>query len=388
MSQTQEQTTELAVAERPSAIVNTSPGLLRPIVRVEEMVESHKELAVFVQKALEEGRDYGQIPGTGDKMNLLKPGAERLLIGFGCASEFEIVEQEADHNHTNSFVNKKWEAVDPPKLPNGTQDKKLIDEWKAAGTHRWKKIGDGWQFQQAQIEAGESLGLYRYVVRAIIRHRASGEVVGTGIGSCSSLESKYIRSPRDAENTILKMAKKRALVDAVLTTFGLSDRFTQDIEEIAENQRARGGSAQEEPVQTAKVAKAVASVEEREAGKWIKEIGLAKAAFESFKRLCNERQITWHELAQEARTAGVTNEAELLAYMDGEIPGEAEAVQATLVEDDGPGESTNQGQTTAQSAGGTAPSPTAATNAKSGGESYSGPTVRDEDDPYADEVGA
>jgi hypothetical protein len=39
------------------------------------------------------------------------------------------------------------------------------------------------------------------------------------------------------ENTILKMAKKRAQVDAVLTTFGLSDQFTQDMEEQATARR-------------------------------------------------------------------------------------------------------------------------------------------------------
>jgi hypothetical protein len=33
-------------------------------------------------------------------------------------------------------------------------------------------------------------------------------------------------------NTVLKMAKKRALVDAVLTVLGASDIFTQDIEDM------------------------------------------------------------------------------------------------------------------------------------------------------------
>jgi hypothetical protein len=38
--------------------------------------------------------------------------------------------------------------------------------------------------------------------------------------------------PADLANTILKMAKKRALIDAVLTATAASDIFTQDIEDL------------------------------------------------------------------------------------------------------------------------------------------------------------
>jgi hypothetical protein len=79
-------------------------------------------------------------------------------------------------------------------------------------------------------EEGESLGLYRYVVQVDIVDE-HGQVRGSGIGSCSSMESKYVDRPRDSENTILKMAMKRAHVAGVLSTFGLSEQFTQDVEE-------------------------------------------------------------------------------------------------------------------------------------------------------------
>ena len=39
--------------------------------------------------------------------------------------------------------------------------------------------------------------------------------------------------PADQVNTVLKMAKKRALVDAALSVGSLSDLFTQDIETVA-----------------------------------------------------------------------------------------------------------------------------------------------------------
>lgn len=106
---------------------------------------------------------------------------------------------------------------------------------------------------------------YRVKVRIL---SSSGQFLGAGIGECSSREDKYawrasmcdeefdetpenrrrikfskyqgkvekkkqIRtSPADVANTILKMAKKRGLIDGVLTVTAASDLFTQDIEDL------------------------------------------------------------------------------------------------------------------------------------------------------------
>lgn len=97
---------------------------------------------------------------------------------------------------------------------------------------------------------------------------ASGAFLGAGMGECSSQEDKYAwrgalcqeefdatpenrrrikfakwsgkvekkqqvrTNPADVANTILKMAKKRGMVDAVLTVTAASDLFTQDIEDL------------------------------------------------------------------------------------------------------------------------------------------------------------
>jgi hypothetical protein len=118
----------------------------------------------------------------------------------------------------------------------------------------------------------------------------TGEILGEGVGSCSTLESKYryrnvadyevqdCAIPQDSKerkieyrkqgfgmkkidgiwawvkykderktenpdiadvyNTVLKMAKKRALIDAILTVFGASDLFTQDIDEMEPDKSA------------------------------------------------------------------------------------------------------------------------------------------------------
>ncbi|RYG47370.1 hypothetical protein EON79_07550 [bacterium] len=208
--------------------------MLRPIVTPAQAMGAHKESVEFIQQALQDKVDYGIIPGTGDKKNLLKPGAERLCAGFGLRAEYEIIEKEVDHDRSFPYLIKNWtQDVDP-----GREEKERL---KAAGLGRNRNVGTKdkpvWQWQVANTEEGKVYGLYRYVIRC--RLFFNGTEVGQGVGSCSSLESKYIRSPRDNENTILKMGKKRAYVDAVLTTLGLSDRFTQDVEDMRDNKAAR-----------------------------------------------------------------------------------------------------------------------------------------------------
>jgi hypothetical protein len=107
-------------------------------------------------------------------------------------------------------------------------------------------------------------------VRCVGVHIATGATVGYGVGECSSGEEKYkwrravtsdefeatdasrrrikygydnlrreayqvpqVRvEPADVANTILKMAKKRAQIDLVLTAFAASDIFAQDLEDM------------------------------------------------------------------------------------------------------------------------------------------------------------
>lgn len=220
--------TALAVidgAQGPLAIQQPRVGLLRPIAKPAEVLQAQEELRSMIAGALVEGRDYGVIPGTErkdkkgndiSKRTLLKPGAERLNAAFGLTAEFTVTEAEVNHS---------------AELPYVKRQKVWRNAHKGDKEFTWKE------------EQGTSVGLYRYVVKCALIHRESGAVVGNGVGACSSLESKYIDRPRDSENTVLKMAKKRAFVDATLTALGLSDQFTQDVEDIQANERAARGDS-------------------------------------------------------------------------------------------------------------------------------------------------
>ncbi len=110
-------------------------------------------------------------------------------------------------------------------------------------------------------------GEVHYRVRVAILSNG-GAFLGAGIGECSSQEDKYAwrgavcpeefdatpenrrrvkfakykgsveqkkqvrTNPADVANTILKMAKKRGMIDGVLTVTAASDLFSQDIEDL------------------------------------------------------------------------------------------------------------------------------------------------------------
>jgi hypothetical protein len=122
-------------------------------------------------------------------------------------------------------------------------------------------------FRIAVIPRVEDLGIggevhYRVICQGVL---PNGEIVGEGVGECSSEEEKYkwrsavctaefedtpedrrrLKYTRDGKkfqqvrmnsadvaNTILKMAKKRAQMDLTLTCTGASDVFTQDVEDL------------------------------------------------------------------------------------------------------------------------------------------------------------
>lgn len=215
--------------------------MLRPLAKPADLIELHNETVAFLQEVLVEGTDYGAIAGERAKAGLFKAGAEKVAIGFGLVPKYEIIEQEVDHDRETKFSMTKWE----PARQRSTQN---WDELMAAGLLRERRSKTGGTYwQRAITETGTAMGLYRYLVLCRL-YTGDNREVGQGVGAASSLESKYIRAPRDSENTILKMAKKRAMVDAVLTAAGLSDRFTQDTEDVAANARARGDDHEAGPV--------------------------------------------------------------------------------------------------------------------------------------------
>lgn len=71
--------------------------------------------------------------------------------------------------------------------------------------------------------------LIGYRFRCVLVHFPTGLEIAEGLGSCNSRERKYKREDAwNIDNTIVKMAAKRALMAAVLVGTAASDIFTTD----------------------------------------------------------------------------------------------------------------------------------------------------------------
>lgn len=155
---------------------------LSPAMTVNQAVLQYKLIQKIVSDVLVEGRDYGVIPGTRGGPSLWKPGAEKLCGVFGLAVTIAHVATKQQENFLE----------------------------------------------------------YQITVELVSRH--TGAVVGQGIGSCNSQEKKYKNvSVADCANTLLKMAKKRAQIDAVLSATGASG-FFEDEDEVTPAQRPQNTS--------------------------------------------------------------------------------------------------------------------------------------------------
>ena len=151
----------------------------------------------IVRANMVEGHDFGVIPGT-KKPTLLKPGAEKIAKLLGLSDLYEIIDRQEDWDkpffrvviaeglgECNSLESKyRWRWVFPSDVPENLEKGKLLS--REINTKRGKA-------KQYRLENED---IYSQV------------------------------------NTILKMAKKRALVDASLSAGRLSDVFTQDVEDM------------------------------------------------------------------------------------------------------------------------------------------------------------
>lgn len=154
-------------------VVQSEP--VRDVLTVQEVVNQVQLIQQLMKTVLRDGEHYGRIPGCGPKPTLLKAGAEKLCLMFRLAAEFQEV--------------------------------------------------------SGCIEKDEFIS---YKIKCTLIHTPTGKVAGTGLGICNSRETKYLKpAPYSIQNTIYKMACKRALVAAVLVSTAASDFFTQDIEDMS-----------------------------------------------------------------------------------------------------------------------------------------------------------
>ena len=198
--------------------------------QVKQQVQLIQEV---MRSIMQEGQHYGKVPGCGDKPTLLKPGAEKLSLTFRLrpvinnGQDIRITELGGGHREINVYchiLNSEGTELATGIGSCSTMESKYryrggekISTGKPVPKEYWNLKKDG-----KISEAQESIGG---------RGFAPGKIEGNW-EICSVGEKMENPDIADVYNTVLKMAKKRAYVDGILSATAASDIFTQDLEDL------------------------------------------------------------------------------------------------------------------------------------------------------------
>jgi hypothetical protein len=235
------------------------------VLTTDEMLYQREQIRQYVSSCLVESKpgqvdgDYGTIPGAGTRKVLLLPGAQKLCRMRGLSPDYEVMSEDEDwtgeRHGGEPFFNYKIKCIlfrEDRRMGSGVgacnsfekkyryvkQERTCPTCGSAAIGKSKEEWGGGWYCNKNR---GGGCGAKFQKGDARIEGQAQGQVANPDVA--------------DLQNTILKMAKKRAYIDATLSVVGASEFFTQDIETEQERhapQQEQARPAPQRPVQQAK----------------------------------------------------------------------------------------------------------------------------------------
>ena len=198
---------------------------------MENAIERYNMLIEFTRRVMKEGKDFGTIPGAGTKPTLLKPGAEKLNSLFSHYPTFTTLDKVMDFEKGLFYFQYQcdiYRVEDGKKVGsgNGSCNSLEVKYRYRQGERKCPKCG-----KPTIIKGKEEYG--------------GGYICFGKKGGCgarfsdgdSTIESQQVgrienTEPFDLVNTLDKMAQKRAFVAATLIACNASEFFTQDIEDM------------------------------------------------------------------------------------------------------------------------------------------------------------
>lgn len=228
-------TQEIEIVPPPPTKALAKPTTPRAIVMAEALKEDTEQrvlLQAYVREHMKAGTDYGVIPGT-NKPTLLKPGAEKLTDLFRCTPTFDLLEKVED-----------WDAglfhyTFRVRITSRDAGTVLAEGFGSAnsreGRYRWRNANRKCPAcgKEAIVKGKEEYGGGWVCFK---KKDGCGAKYADGAAEIEGQESGKVENDDiyTLVNTILKMAKKRALVDGAIALARCSDIFTQDVEDFAE----------------------------------------------------------------------------------------------------------------------------------------------------------
>jgi hypothetical protein len=219
------------------------------VTAVDEAIERKAEKRRFFEKVMVEGQHYGKIPGTGKdaKPTLLKPGAEMLCANMGLNPSGSDAEPPVrdllgkDHGGEPYILYRRvckiYRQIGPHENDRMIvgQAEGLCSSWETKYRYR-----NGQRLCPKCGKAAIVSGKEEYVkpngdgaFLCFKKKDGCGATFNRADRAITDQVVGKVPNPdvAELENTLLKMADKRAFVAATLVATGCSDIFTQDLED-------------------------------------------------------------------------------------------------------------------------------------------------------------
>jgi hypothetical protein len=182
----------------------------------------------IMREVMKEGDHYGVIPGTTGKPSLLKPGAEKIIMTFRLVPDPQVDVIDLPNEHREYRV----------RVALTTQNGVFL----GAGVGSCATMEGKYRFRTGPSElTANPVPKEYWDIRRENPAKAQAILGGKGFTPKKDDNGMWViaiqgakvehENPADYYNTCLKMAKKRALVDACLTVTAASDIFSQDLDD-------------------------------------------------------------------------------------------------------------------------------------------------------------
>ena len=195
---------------------------------VDQLVGQIEKVQDAMRRAMKDGEHYGVIPGT-NKPTLLKPGAEKLCLLFRLSPTYQVTRREKEEEgHVEYEICCTLSHIKSGKvIASGVGLCSTLEN-----KYRWRKGAHACPHcaESAIIKGKEEFGGGWLCWK---KKGGCGAKFPDGAFDLADLKSVENPDLADTYNTVLKMAKKRAMVDATLTATAASDIFTQDMEDMS-----------------------------------------------------------------------------------------------------------------------------------------------------------
>jgi hypothetical protein len=211
----------------------------------------------LMRSVMKDGVHYGSIPGIPQKF-LFKAGADKLSMTFRLIPSYKVEKTSHEAGHVTYEV-----TCDLHHLPTGTfvgQGVGAASTLERKYRYRNEDLPTGVEVPPAWWQKRDKSNLPKILRNNGVQPKSADTMRKQGLElATSKVEGKFqivyrkrIENPdiADLYNTVLKMAKKRAHIDATITALAVSDMFSQDPEVItgeSEEDEDDNGNENKEP---------------------------------------------------------------------------------------------------------------------------------------------